>query len=148
MHIVCCELEYRVLHRLSYPHSIGIEVMLLPWSYYLWLGKSNMKEIRKNTLLILSVESSSSSILSPSTSLCKTFSSKIDFLQEKSYLPNSEKGSITDLPLVNPYLAQNKSRHSFTKIVLSLISPSKSQIKEFVQTTKFDQHLLSATKKK
>ncbi|KAL2466672.1 putative viral movement protein [Abeliophyllum distichum] len=73
--------------------------------------------------------------------------SKVVSLYEVSYLAEFDKVSVTNLPLVNPCLEYIKPRHSFSKSTHTLISSSKSQIKEYVQASKFDQHLLRATEK-
>ncbi|KAL2534382.1 putative viral movement protein [Abeliophyllum distichum] len=82
-----------------------------------------------------------------SSSFRKSNASKIDGLYEITHLPETDKTPITSLPLLNPYHAYAKPRNSITKTVKTLISSSKTQIKEFVQSSKFDQHLLPATEK-
>lgn len=84
----------------------------------------------------MSVESFSAFILSSFTSLQRSNASKINSLYKISHLPDSKKIPIIDLPFVNPYLPYNKLSHSITKAVRSLISPSKSQIKEYVHALK------------
>ncbi|KAL2518742.1 putative viral movement protein [Abeliophyllum distichum] len=94
-------------------------------------------------LPIMSLESSDFQ----SSSFRKSNASKIDGLYEITHLPETDKTPITSLPLLNPYHAYAKPRNSISKTVKTLISSSKTQIKEYVQSSKFDQHLLPATEK-
>ncbi|CAI9767816.1 unnamed protein product [Fraxinus pennsylvanica] len=58
----------------------------------------------------------SSSISSSSTTSFRKFdASKMEYLYEISYLPESKKVPLTDLPLVNLYLLYTKPRQSITK---------------------------------
>ncbi|KAL2497393.1 Uncharacterized protein Adt_22943 [Abeliophyllum distichum] len=79
------------------------------------------------------------------SSFRKSNSSKIDGLYEITHIPEADKTLATNLPLLNPYHAYAKPKHSIYRFVRTLISSSKTQIKEYVQSSKFDQHLLPAT---
>ncbi|KAL2543128.1 putative viral movement protein [Abeliophyllum distichum] len=70
--------------------------------------------------------------------------SKIDGLYEITHILEADKTPVTSLPLLNPYHAYAKPKYSISRSVRTLISSSKTQIKEYVQSSKFDQHLLPA----
>ncbi|GJZ18951.1 hypothetical protein Tco_0555541 [Tanacetum coccineum] len=72
--------------------------------------------------------------------------SKIDQLYEISYVPDDSRIPVSEMPLVNPYQIFTKPTSSITKRVKQLIgSAPNKQIKEFVQTSKFDSHQLPAS---
>nr|AHN13809.1 movement protein [Aristotelia chilensis virus 1] len=101
------------------------------------------------------VLSPTSSMLQPSrpstsnldSSLRKSHGHKLDHLYEITYLDDKDKVQITDLPILNPYHAFIKPQTSLTKSICSIISPSKSHVKEYVQSTRFDQCFLPASQK-
>ncbi|KAK9000993.1 hypothetical protein V6N11_082787 [Hibiscus sabdariffa] len=71
-------------------------------------------------------------------------SKKISSLYEVEY---SEDNKIqpTQLPVVNPYLAYQKSSTSIIRSIKSLIhAPSKS-VKEYVQSSRFDKHYITGS---
>jgi len=74
--------------------------------------------------------------------------SKIDYLYEVS-LSDEIKISETQLPLMNPYSAFAKPHSSFSPIrsIRQLIRQTPKEVKEYVQSSKFDQHPIPATKK-
>jgi len=74
--------------------------------------------------------------------------SKIDYLYEVS-LSDETKISETQLPLMNPYSAFAKPTTSFSPIrsIRQLIHQTPKQVKEYVQSSKFDQHPIPATEK-
>ncbi|KAL2474920.1 putative zinc finger protein [Abeliophyllum distichum] len=79
------------------------------------------------------------------SSFRKSNSSKIDGLYEITHIPETDKTFVTSLPLLNPYHAYAKPKYCISRSVRTLISSSKTHIKEYVQSSKFDQHLLPAT---
>jgi len=80
------------------------------------------------------------------SSLRHSNASRIDQLYEISYVSDESKIPITSMPLVNPYHVFSKPQTSFTKKVKKIIgSSSNPQVKEFIQTSKFDSHQLPAT---
>ncbi|PKI64613.1 uncharacterized protein LOC116201072 isoform X2 [Punica granatum] len=83
--------------------------------------------------------------LSVETHSRKSFRSKLDALNEVSYLNEDDKISSTDLPLINPYIAFSKQL-SFSPIrsIRQLIRQSPHLVKEYVQSTRFDQHPIQA----
>ncbi|KAL2543132.1 Uncharacterized protein Adt_04110 [Abeliophyllum distichum] len=79
------------------------------------------------------------------SSFRKSNASKIDGLYEITHIPEADKTHVTSLLLLNPYHAYAKPKHSISRSVRTLISSSKTQIKEYVPSSKFDQHLLPTT---
>ncbi|GJS11051.1 hypothetical protein Tco_0367847 [Tanacetum coccineum] len=83
---------------------------------------------------------------SSSSSFRQSSASKIDQLYEISYVPDDSRIPVSEMPLVNPYQIFTKPTSSITKRVKQLIgSAPNKQIKEFVQTSKFDSHQLPAS---
>ncbi|OWM72920.1 hypothetical protein CDL15_Pgr016552 [Punica granatum] len=84
--------------------------------------------------------------LSVETPFCKSFESKLDALYEVSYLSKDDKISSIDLPLINPYTAFSK-QPSFSPIrsIRQLILQSPHRVKEYFQSTRFDQHPIQAS---
>ncbi|GJR09665.1 zinc finger, CCHC-type, viral movement protein [Tanacetum coccineum] len=83
---------------------------------------------------------------SSSSRFCQSSASKIDQLYEISYVPDDSRIPVSEMPLVNPYQIFTKPTNSITKRVKQLIgSAPNKQIKEFVQTSKFDSHQLPAS---
>ncbi|KAK8592953.1 hypothetical protein V6N12_045045 [Hibiscus sabdariffa] len=86
----------------------------------------------------LSKSSSSRSLISMNDSAFKSHKAKkIASLYEIDYY---EEGKIqpTELPLVNPYLAYQKSSFSPLKSIKSLIHTPSKAVKEYVQSSRFD----------
>ncbi|GJS01530.1 putative zinc finger, CCHC-type containing protein [Tanacetum coccineum] len=83
---------------------------------------------------------------SSSSSFRQSSASKIDQLYEISYVPDDSRIPVSEMPLVNPYQIFTKPTNSITKRVKQLIgSAPNKQIKEFIQTSKFDSHQLPAS---
>ena len=93
----------------------------------------------------LTPSSSSSSL----TEFRTSHASKIDYLYEVS-LNDEIKIFETRLPLMNPYLAFAKPTTSFSPIrsIRHLIRHTPKEVKEYVQSSKFDQYPIPATEKK
>ncbi|KAH1108880.1 hypothetical protein J1N35_012648 [Gossypium stocksii] len=68
---------------------------------------------------------------------------KISYLYEATYLREDEKIQPTELPTVNPYSAYKKPLLSPLKSIRSLIQNSPKQVREYVQASKFDSHLIT-----
>ncbi|GJX60433.1 putative reverse transcriptase domain, viral movement protein [Tanacetum coccineum] len=83
---------------------------------------------------------------SSSSSFRQSSASKIDQLYEISYVLDDSIIPVSEMPLVNPYQIFTKPTNSITKRVKQFIgSAPNKQIKEFVQTSKFDSHQLPAS---
>ena len=79
-------------------------------------------------------------------SLRKSIANRLDHLYEISHIPKDSKISITDFPIVNPYTVFDKPQASFKKSIKKFLGPSHpSIIKEYVQTSKFDQFNIPAS---
>ena len=81
-------------------------------------------------------------------SLHKSTANRLDYLYEISHVPEDSKIPITDFPIVNPYTVFDKPQSSFKKSIKKFLGPSQpSTVKEYVQTSKFDQYniLISET---
>ncbi|KAG8492316.1 hypothetical protein CXB51_009828 [Gossypium anomalum] len=63
---------------------------------------------------------------------------KISSLYEIEYLNEEDKVQPTDLPDVNPYSAYRKSAFSPIKSIRTLIKGSSKQVREYVQSSRFD----------
>ncbi|KAK5824452.1 hypothetical protein PVK06_019226 [Gossypium arboreum] len=61
---------------------------------------------------------------------------KISSLYEIKYLSEEDNVQLTDLPTVNPYSAYRKS--AFSKSIRTLIKGFAKQVKEYVQSSRFD----------
>uniref|UniRef100_A0A803QDR5 Polyprotein n=1 Tax=Cannabis sativa TaxID=3483 RepID=A0A803QDR5_CANSA len=83
--------------------------------------------------------------LTASPSLRRSSGSKLDALYEVSYLSDDGKVILSDLPLINPYQAFSKPQNLFTRSIKTLIKQNPKTVKEYVQSTKFDQCNLPAT---
>ncbi|KAF4372297.1 hypothetical protein G4B88_004613 [Cannabis sativa] len=83
--------------------------------------------------------------LTASPSLRRSSASKLDALYEVSYLSDDGKVILSDLPLINPYQAFSKPQSLFTRSIKTLIKQNPKTVKEYVQSTKFDQCNLPAT---
>ncbi|KAF4369790.1 hypothetical protein G4B88_022175 [Cannabis sativa] len=83
--------------------------------------------------------------LTASPSLRRSSASKLDALYKVSYLSDDGKVIISDLPLINPYQAFSKPQSLFTRSIKTLIKQNPKTVKEYVQSTKFDQCNLPAT---
>ncbi|KAH1083479.1 hypothetical protein J1N35_023240 [Gossypium stocksii] len=79
----------------------------------------------------------------PSFPLKSHFVKKISYLYEATYLKEDEKIQPMELPTVNPYSAYKKHLLSPLKIIRSLIQNSPKQVREYVQASKFDSHLIT-----
>ncbi|KAH9680081.1 hypothetical protein KPL71_026411 [Citrus sinensis] len=92
--------------------------------------------------------SSSQNPVQLSSSMClpKTVTKQLSIV-EYSYFPDSAQVNESSLPLVNPYqLYQRPSRFTrFTRSIRSLISPSRSTPKEYIQSSSLDQCSLQST---
>ena len=74
-------------------------------------------------------------------SLHKSTANRLDYLYEISHVPEDSKIPITDFPIVNPYTVFDKPQSSFKKSIKKFLGPSQpSTVKEYVQTSKFDQY--------
>ena len=93
----------------------------------------------------LTPSSSSSSL----TEFRTSHASKIDYLYEVS-LSDKTKISETHLSIMNPYSAFAKPATSFSPIksIRHLIHHTSKEVKEYVQSSKFDQHPISTIEKK
>ncbi|PKI43692.1 hypothetical protein CRG98_035891 [Punica granatum] len=87
--------------------------------------------------------------LSVETPFQKSFESKLDALYEVSYLSENDKISSTNLPPINLYTTFSK-QPSFSPIrsIRHLIRQSPHRVKEYVQSTRFDQHPIQVSKAK
>ncbi|KAK5776135.1 hypothetical protein PVK06_044094 [Gossypium arboreum] len=65
-------------------------------------------------------------------------SKKISSLYEIEYLNEEDKIQPTDLPVVNPYSVYRKSAFSPIKSIRTLIKGSSKQVREYVQSSRFD----------
>ncbi|KAF4375467.1 hypothetical protein F8388_024126 [Cannabis sativa] len=83
--------------------------------------------------------------LTASPSLRRSSASKLDALYEVSYLSDDGKVILSDIPLINPYQAFSKPQSLFTRSIKTLIKQNPKTVKEYVQSTKFDQCNLPAT---
>ncbi|KAK9020364.1 hypothetical protein V6N11_010388 [Hibiscus sabdariffa] len=99
-----------------------------------------------DTKSIVSCSSSNRSLVSTEVNpKFKSHSSKkISSLYEVEY---SEENKIqpTQLPLVNPYLAYQKSSSSIIRSIKSLIHSPPKSVKEYVQSSKFDKHYITGS---
>ena len=77
--------------------------------------------------------------LALSPSIRKSIASKLDYLYKISYIPNKSKITSKELPLITPYHTFTKPSNPFTRSTKSLIRQSSKTVKEYVQSTKFDQ---------
>ena len=75
-------------------------------------------------------------------SLRKSVSNKLDYLYEVSIEP--EVVNPTSLPLINPYSAFGKQQLSTLRTIKSLITKKPKGVKEYIQASKVDQHLIKA----
>ena len=82
-------------------------------------------------------------------SLRKSTANRLDYLYEISHVLEDSKIPIIDFLIVNPYTVFDKPQVSFKKSIKKLLGPSQSStIKEYVQTSKFDQYNISASETK
>lgn len=84
--------------------------------------------------------------LNSPNSLLRSNASKINNLYEVSHFNEGEKTFNTQFSLVNPYLAFAKPA-SFSPIrsIKELIQHTPKEVKDYVQSTCFDQHPIFAT---
>lgn len=75
----------------------------------------------------------------------KSSASKLDYLCEVSYLLDDKKIVTDDLPLVNSYHAFVRPKQKMIRSIKKLISPLASNVKEYIQATKFSHFNLPAT---
>ena len=79
-------------------------------------------------------------------SLRKSTANRLDHLYEISHIPKDSKIPITDFSIVNPYTMFDKPQASFKKSIKKFLGPSHpSTVKEYVQTSKFDQFNIPAS---
>ena len=72
--------------------------------------------------------------------------SRLQSLYEINYLPQDERINNTILPLINPYTAFTKPPpFSPFKTIKFIIRPTQMSVKEYVQSTCFDQHQILAS---
>ena len=83
------------------------------------------------------------SLLSPSTR--KSSTSKLDYLYEVNYVPDEQKVTSEDLPLINLYHAFTKPVNPITRSIKQLIKHAPRNVKEYIQSIKFSQCNLPAT---
>ena len=73
-------------------------------------------------------------------SLHKSTTNRLDYLYEISHVLEDSKIPITDFLIVNPYYVLDKPQASFKKSIKKFLGPSHpSNVKEYVQASKFDQ---------
>ena len=78
-------------------------------------------------------------------SLHKSTANRLDYLYEISHVPEDSKIPIIDFPIVNLYNVFDKPQPWFKKTIKKFIGPSHlSTVKEYVQTSKFDQFNIPA----
>ncbi|EOY20720.1 Uncharacterized protein TCM_012065 [Theobroma cacao] len=75
------------------------------------------------------------------TSAIKSIS-KIDFLREVDYIPEEGKTQPLQLSLTNPYSVYAKPTFSPVKSIKTLIKHSPKAPKEYIQSTRFDEHFI------
>ncbi|KAK9047700.1 hypothetical protein V6N11_053536 [Hibiscus sabdariffa] len=71
-------------------------------------------------------------------------SKKISSLYEVEYSEDN-KVQPTQLPVINPYLAYQKSSTSIIRSIKSLIHTQSKYVKEYVQSSRFDKHYITGS---
>ena len=79
-------------------------------------------------------------------SLRKSTANRLDYLYEISHVLEDSKIPIIDFPIVNLYTMFDKPQASFKKSIKKFLGLSQpSTVKEYVQTSKFDQYNIPAS---
>ena len=79
-------------------------------------------------------------------SLPTSTANRLNYQYEMSHVHKDSKIPITNFLIVNPYTVFNKPQPSFKKTIKKFIGPSHlSIVKEYVQTSKFDQFNIPAS---
>ena len=70
--------------------------------------------------------------LTPSTSLQKSSTSKLDYLYEVNYVSNDQKVTSKDLPLINHYHAFTKPINPINRSFRQLMKHTPETVKEYI----------------
>ena len=87
---------------------------------------------------------SSSLSITPSPSIHRTLSNKIENLVEYTHIPQNAQITETSVPLLNPYNIF-KRKKSMSTIMTRLVSHRSLPVKEYIQSTGLDNCLIPAT---
>lgn len=94
-----------------------------------------------------SPSTSKSQVTMPDFPLKSHTAKNISSLYEVTYFSEEEKIQPTDLPLVNPYSTYRKPTFSPIKSIKSLIHTTPKNVREYVQSSRFDKHFITEAAK-